>query len=70
MAQSWEKNPSTAQHPPIFHMLTDGRFCKTWGCLDQSGGQQDPTQSLAVVLECPSLSPLLSSVCPLSEVAP
>lgn len=53
-----EKGPSTAQHPPIFHMLTGGRFCRTWGCLDKSGGQQDPTQSLAVVSECPSLSPL------------
>ena len=54
-----EKGPSTAQHPPIFHMLTGGQFCRIWGCLDQSGDQQDPTQSLAVVSECPSLSPLL-----------
>lgn len=57
--------PSTHQSSS---MLTGGRFCKT-GVPDQSGGQQDPTQSLAVVLSTLA-SHLSSPLSVLSEVAP
>ena len=35
------KSPSSAQCPPILPVLTDCPFYRTWGCLDQSGRQQD-----------------------------
>lgn len=61
-AQSWKKAP---RRPSTHQFSTCSQVAGSagaWGCLDQSGGQQDPTQSPAVVSERPGLSPPLSSL--------
>lgn len=57
-----EKSPSTAQHPPIFHMLTGSRFCRSLGVPGPEWGPTGPHSEPGRGLRAPwpLTSPLLS----------